>query len=77
MDKLYSLRIRTYKKLNQEFMVTDIDLHADKILIRLENGSLIHLTLEMLNEEEIQSLKKKNLTASSTGGHITFSDLST
>lgn len=75
MEKLNSMRIRTYKKLDKEYLISDIVPQVGKILIRLENGSLIHIPIKTLNIEEIQSLKKKQIKALSIGKNIVFSEI--
>lgn len=76
MDKLNSLRIKTYKKLDKKCRISNITICKHKILISLENGAFIHLPLDSLNEEEIQSLKMKHIEASSEGKYIVFSEIS-
>lgn len=73
MEKLNSLNIVTYKKL--DYRISDIASQKDKILIRLGNGSVIHLPLDTLNKEEIQSLKRRPIEASSEGKNIVFSEI--
>ena len=61
--------------MDKEYLISDIALHIDKILIRLEKGSLIHLPLEMLTKVEIQSLKNKQIKALSIGKSIVFTEI--
>lgn len=74
MEKLTLLKIRSYKKLDKKCRIVDIATCTDKIILFLENGSFIHLPLDTLNEEEIQSLKAKHIEASSEGKYIVFSE---